>query len=59
MADRAVVVAPTPAPATRLTVHDAFDSRPDWSPDGRHIAFGSDRDGNREIYVMNAAGEPG
>ena len=45
VADRAVVVAPTPAPATRLTVHDAFDSRPDWSPDGRRIAFNSNRDG--------------
>ena len=56
VADRAVVVAPTPAPATRLTVHDAFDSVPTWSPDGRRIAFGSDRDGNREIYVMNADG---
>ena len=25
-----------------------------WSPDGRRIAFRSDRDGNNEIYVMNA-----
>ena len=57
VADRqVVVVAPTPAPATRLTVHDAFDSSPAWSPDGRRIAFGSGRDGNREIYVMNADG---
>ena len=54
VADRPVVVAPAPAPATRLTVHDAFDSVPTWSPDGRRIAFGSGRDGNREIYVMNA-----
>ena len=56
VADRAVVVAPTPAPATRLTVHDAFDSGPDWSPDGRRIAFASDRDGSFEVYVMNADG---
>ena len=46
----------TPAPATRLTVHNAFDSVPTWSPDGRRIAFGSDRDGNWDIYVMNADG---
>ena len=56
VADRPVVVAPTPAPATRLTVHDAFDSRPDWSPDGRRIAFNSNRDGNWEVYLMNADG---
>ncbi|MEE3140985.1 MAG: hypothetical protein VX307_00175, partial [Chloroflexota bacterium] len=27
-----------------------------WSPDGRKIAFVSERDGNSEIYVMNAGG---
>ena len=27
-----------------------------WSPDGRRIVFGSGRDGNGEIYVMNADG---
>ena len=56
VADRAVVVAPKPAPATRLTFDDAFDSSPAWSPDGRRIAFESERDGNDEIYVMNADG---
>ena len=36
---------------------DAWDDyRPDWSPDGRKIAFTSNRDGNPEIYVMNADG---
>ena len=29
---------------------------PTWSPDGRKIAFLSDRDGTREVYVMNADG---
>jgi Tol biopolymer transport system component len=29
---------------------------PAWSPDGRKIAFVSDRAGNAEIYVMNADG---
>jgi Tol biopolymer transport system component len=36
---------------------DAWDDyRPDWSPDGQKIAFTSNRDGNPEIYVMNADG---
>jgi len=40
----------------RLTSGTSNDSLPVWSPDGRRIAFVSDRDGNREIYVMNADG---
>ncbi|MBI4841004.1 MAG: PD40 domain-containing protein, partial [candidate division NC10 bacterium] len=32
------------------------DGDPAWSPDGGRIAFSSDRDGNREIYVMDAGG---
>jgi dipeptidyl aminopeptidase/acylaminoacyl peptidase len=32
------------------------DECPDWSPDGSKIVFDSYRDGNLEIYVMNADG---
>lgn len=41
----------TPSPAGQWK-----DGSPAWSPDGRRIAFYSQRDGNAEIYVMNADG---
>ena len=40
----------------RLTDNQVRDSHPQWSPDGRRITFVSVRDGNEEIYVMNAEG---
>jgi Tol biopolymer transport system component len=39
-----------------LTDNSVTDTSPTWSPDGRYIAFASDRDGNYEIYVMDADG---
>jgi Tol biopolymer transport system component len=41
-----------------LTDHSAYDGWPAWSPDGRMIAFASDRERNRvwHVYVMNADG---
>jgi TolB protein len=39
-----------------LTSNPADDTHPDWSPDERNIVFVSDRDGNRELYVMKADG---
>lgn len=35
---------------------DADAGFPSWSPDGTKIAFATSRDGNAEIYVMNADG---
>jgi hypothetical protein len=40
----------------QLTDYEAFDAHPVWSPDGTKIAFSSRRDGDEEIYVMNADG---
>jgi len=41
--------------ATRLTFDSAWDSNPVWSPDGDHIVFGSDRDGEFNLYRRNAS----
>jgi Tol biopolymer transport system component len=41
---------------TNLTRHPADDWDAAWSPDGRYLAFMSERDGNRELYVMPAPG---
>jgi tricorn protease len=42
--------------ARRLTVSDAYDHRPRFSPDGKMIAFVSDRYGNTDLFVMPAEG---
>jgi Tol biopolymer transport system component len=45
----------------RITNNSVGDIAPQWSPDGLHIAFASDRDhqgqvANRDLYLMNADG---
>ena len=39
-----------------LTNHDGDDTRPCWSPDGAKILFNSDRNDERELFVMNSDG---
>ena len=41
---------------TRLTFDPADDLDPVWSPDGKRIAFTSDRSGQRNIYLKAADG---
>src|SRR5688572_18255957 len=45
--------------ATRLTAHVARDIFPRLSPDGRWVAFSSDRYGNNDVFIIpSAGGEP-
>ena len=41
---------------TQLTHDPSINRFATWSPDGLRIAFTSDRDGDDEIYIMNADG---
>jgi tricorn protease len=46
-------------PVRRLTNHIARDVSPRFSPDGRHIAFSSNRLGNNDVYLVPVeGGEP-
>ena len=40
----------------RLTVNKARDAYPRFSPDGKWIAFSSDRNGNLDVYIMPSTG---
>ncbi|MCB0397192.1 MAG: PD40 domain-containing protein [Flavobacteriales bacterium] len=42
--------------ASVLTLHEAHDFKPVWSPDSKQIAFASDRYGNYDIFVIPAEG---
>lgn len=44
--------------AKRLTTAESYESVPVWSPDGKSIAFASDRNGGQDIYIMEAKGGP-
>ena len=40
----------------RLTIHEAYDTKPVWSKDGKTIAFQSDRYGNNDIFIIPFTG---
>ena len=42
--------------AQRMTVHEAYDGNPQWSPDGKQILFRSNRFGSYDLFVMNVDG---
>lgn len=42
--------------ATRLTIHEAYESNPKFSPDGKKIAFSGNRYGNNDIFVVPTEG---
>jgi WD40 repeat protein len=54
-----VLIDPTDATGQpkNLTNHPARDCYPAWSPDGKLIAFASDRDNAGNIYAMDADGK--
>ncbi len=50
------VVDATGGKAQQITTNAAYDSDPVWSPDGKQIAFSTDRNGNFDVYLVAAEG---
>lgn len=50
------IVPSTGGRAIQLTNHKAYDGKPIWSPDGKWIAFTSDRTDNEDIFLIPADG---
>ena len=40
----------------RLTIHEAYETNPVWSPDGSEIAFSGGRYGNDDVFTIKADG---
>jgi TolB protein len=40
-----------------LVQHRRSDESPSWSPDGRKLAFSSNRRGRYDVFVVDLAGE--
>jgi dipeptidyl aminopeptidase/acylaminoacyl peptidase len=54
--DEIIVVSSDGSNPMNLSQHPAKDVMPKWSPDGKWIAFFSDRDGYFELFVMKSDG---
>ncbi len=48
-------VKPVDGPARRITTDVHMELTPAWSPDGRWLAYASDRDGAMRLYLRNLA----
>ncbi len=42
--------------AKRLTIHEGYETFPQWSADDAQIAFSSDRYGNHDVFTMSTSG---
>lgn len=53
------IIPSTGGKARQLTSNPAYDTAPVWSPDGKTIAFASDRYGSLDVFVVSSnGGEP-
>ncbi len=43
--------------AQRLTIHEAYEHSPAWSPDGETLVFSSNRYGNDDLFTIGANGK--
>ena len=42
--------------AAQLTTNASYDTHPVWSPDGKSLAFASDRRGSMDVYIVGKEG---
>ena len=42
--------------AQRITSNAAYDGTPIWSPDSKRLAFSSDREGGKDVYIVSTDG---
>lgn len=42
--------------ASRITIHQAYESHPRWNPDGSRIAFSSNRFGQNDLFIIGSGG---
>ena len=42
--------------ALQITTNSSYETAPVWSPDGKKIAFATDRNGNFDVYLVSADG---